>query len=138
MLRRKCLHRLRETWMQHAKQLGSSTYSPVIQLLAPNEQTTSIHPEVIDDSTKQLVYEMIIEGPTPSSAPSSDFTINDCNLCNMIGKQDFQHLDSYMKNNFKLSMENRCNGSMQQHISFSPQICQMKTMLKFFSPMPKM
>ena len=43
----------------HAKQLSSSTDSPIIQLLAPNEQTTSTHPEVIDASTKQLVDEMV-------------------------------------------------------------------------------
>ena len=43
----------------HAKQLGSSTYSTVIPILAPNEQTPSTHPEVIDDSTKQFIDKMI-------------------------------------------------------------------------------
>ena len=57
----------------HAKQLGSSTDSPVIPMLAPEEQTSHIHPEIIDDSTTLLVDEMITEGPTSSSAPSSDF-----------------------------------------------------------------
>ena len=42
-------------------------------MLAPEEQTSTIHPEVIYDSTKELVDEMITEGPTSSSAPSSDF-----------------------------------------------------------------
>ena len=57
----------------HAKKLGSSTYSPVIQMLASEEQTPIIHHEVIYDSTKELVDEMTIEGPTSSSASSSNF-----------------------------------------------------------------
>ena len=57
----------------HAKKLGLSTDSPVIQLLAPEEQTSTIHTEVIYDSTKELVYEMTTYGPTSSSAPSSNF-----------------------------------------------------------------
>ena len=57
----------------HAKQLDSSIDSPIIQLLAPQEQTTSTHHVVINDSTNQLVDEMVTYGPTPSSAPSSHF-----------------------------------------------------------------
>ena len=57
----------------HAKQLGSSTDSPVIQILAPEEQTSFIHHEAIDDSTTFLVDEMTTEGPTSSSAPRYDF-----------------------------------------------------------------
>ena len=57
----------------HAKQLGSSIDSLVIQILAPEEQTSTIHPEVIDDSTQKLFDEMITEGPTSSSAPRSHF-----------------------------------------------------------------
>ena len=56
-----------------AKQLGSSTAFLVIQILASQEEISFIHPEVIDDSTKKLVDEMVSEGPTRSSAPSSDF-----------------------------------------------------------------
>ena len=43
----------------HAKKLCSSIDSPVIPILAPNEQFPSTHPEVIDESTKKLVDEMI-------------------------------------------------------------------------------
>ena len=57
----------------HAKQLGSSIDSPVIQLLDPEEQTSQIHLEAIDDSTTFLVDKMTTEGPTSSSAPSFDF-----------------------------------------------------------------
>ena len=39
----------------HAKQLGSSIDSLVIQLLDPKEQTSHFHPEAIDDSTTFLV-----------------------------------------------------------------------------------
>ena len=57
----------------HAKKLGSSTDSPLIQTLAPQEQNTSTHNVVIDDSTNQLVDEMTIEGTITGSALSSDF-----------------------------------------------------------------
>ena len=57
----------------HVKQLGSSTYSSAIQMLAPEEQTFHIQHEAIDDLTTLLVDEMTTEGPTSSSAPSSDF-----------------------------------------------------------------
>ena len=57
----------------HDKQLGSSTDSPIIPMMAPEEQTSHIHPEIIDDSTTLLVDEIITEGPNSSSAPSSYF-----------------------------------------------------------------
>ena len=57
----------------HVKQLGSSIDFPVIPMLTPEEQTSHIHPKIIDDSTTLLVDKMITERPTASSAPSSDF-----------------------------------------------------------------
>ena len=42
-------------------------------MLAPEEQTSHIHPEVIDDSTTLLVDEMTTKGPTSSSARNSEF-----------------------------------------------------------------
>ena len=57
----------------HAKQWGSFTNSQLIPILAPNEKILYTHSEVIDDSTKQLVDEMITVGPTPSSDPSTNF-----------------------------------------------------------------
>ena len=57
----------------HAKQLGSSTDSSAIQMLAPEERTSPIHPKTIDDSTTLLFDEMTTEGPIYSSVPNSDF-----------------------------------------------------------------
>ena len=57
----------------HAYLLGSFTDSLVIQLLAQEKQTSTIHYEVIYDLTKELVDKMVTEGPTSSSAPSSNF-----------------------------------------------------------------
>ena len=66
-------HAKRDVDNTHANKLGSSRDSPVIQLLAPQEQVSYTHSEVINYSTKKIVDEMIKEGPTTSSAPNFHF-----------------------------------------------------------------
>ena len=73
MLKKMASHAKRYMDDTHSNLLGSFTYSPVIQLLASEEQTSIIHPEVIYDSTKELVDGMTIKEPTSSSAPRSNF-----------------------------------------------------------------